>query len=350
MSRLLAVPSSQISAADAPFVTHDPRFAAVTGDRPRLEQVMACDAHEGPVYVASEDALYFTSVPRSQGPGWAPEVAIKRLELDGDRFPLERERLSVMRASANAANGMAADHESRLVICEQGDRSQSARISRFDPAADTLEMLVEDFHGLSLSSPNDIVVKSDGTIWFTDPSYGHLQGFRPAPELGEHVYRYEPRSHSLSIVAEDFDKPNGLVFSPDEQLLYVTDSGANQEAGSYYPQRPHHIRAFDVQDGVRLERGRVFAVTTPGYPDGIKVDRAGRVYASSFNGVQIFAPDGDLIGEINLPGTVNFTFGGERSNVLFITADTAVWAAVLNATGPRLPAVEQQKGASRWPI
>jgi gluconolactonase len=327
------------------FLSHDPRFAAVLGDTPRLERVMTCDAHEGPVYVASEDALYFTSLPVAHDAGEAPEVAIKRLALDGDRFPLETERLSVRRVGANAANGMALDQGGRLVVCEQGSRSQRAAIGRLDPSADARETLVEGYRGLSLNSPNDIVVKSDGTLWFTDPSYGYLQGFRPAPELGEHVYRYDPRSDRLSIVADDFDKPNGLAFSPDEQVLYVTDSGANQEVGSYHPRRPHHIRAFDVEDGVRLENGRVLAVTTPGYPDGIKVDSAGRVYASSFNGVQVFDSDGDLIGEINLPGAVNFTFGGSGRNVLFITADTAVWAAVLNAAGPGLPAAKQRKGA-----
>jgi gluconolactonase len=328
-------------------VAHDARFSAVLGDAPALQRVVACDAHEGPVYMASEDALYFTTVPRDRGSGATgfPLVAIKRLALDGERVPLEHERVSVLSASANAANGMAIDHEGRLIICEQGARSQHAGIGRLDPAANARELLVGDYRGLPLNSPNDVVVKSDRTIWFTDPSYGHLQGFRPGPKLGDHVYRYDPRGVSLSVVAEGFDKPNGLAFSPDERVLYVTDSGANQEASSYYRQRPHHIKAFDVRDGTRLEGGRVFAVTTPGYPDGIKVDAAGRVYASSLAGVQVFDPDGDLIGEINLPGTVNFTFGGQGGNVLFITADTAVWAAVLNATGPGLPVAEQQKGA-----
>jgi gluconolactonase len=345
VNRVPTVTPAKAGTAAGSFLSHDPRFSAVLGDTPRLERVLACDAHEGAVYVAPEDALYFTSVPRAHGAGEAPEVAIKRLALDGGRFPLESERLSVTKAGTNTANGMAVDHEGRLVVCEQGARSRRAAIGRFDPSADALETLVEGYGGLSLNSPNDVVVKSDGTLWFTDPSYGYLQGFRPAPELGEHVYRLDPRSGRLSIVAGDFDKPNGLAFSADERVLYVTDSGANQEAGSYYPQRPHHIRAFDVRDGLRLERSRVLAVTTPGYPDGIKVDSAGRVYASSFNGVQVFDFDGDLIGEINLPGAVNFTFGGRRRNVLFITADTAVWAAVLNATGPGLPVGKQRKGA-----
>ena len=138
-------------------------------------------------------------------------------------------------------------------------------------------------------------------------------------------------------------KPNGLAFSPDQSVLYVTDSGANQEAGSFYPSLPHHIVAFDVTaDGRHLTNQRLFAVTTPGFPDGIKVDTGGRVYASSFAGVQVFSPAGDLIGEINLPGAVNFAFGGTERNTLYITADIAIWAAALNARGPE---IHQAKGA-----
>jgi gluconolactonase len=332
---------------ESAFEAHDPRFAAVLGDSPRLDQVIGVDAHEGPVYVASEDALYFTTLPRGgavAAPGF-PEVAIKRVALDGDRFPLEPDRVSVARASANAANGMAIDREGRLIVCEQGTPSKPGAITRFDPAANASKTLVDGWKGLPLNSPNDVVVKCDGTLWFTDPSYGHLHRFRPEPQLGEGVYRYDPLTDDLSLVADDFDKPNGLAFSPDERVLYVGDSGANQEAGSYYAERPHHIRALDVPDGVELGDDSVFAVTTPGYPDGIKVDSDGRVYASSFAGVQVFSPGGELIGEIKLPGAVNFTFGGARRDVLFITTDTAVWAAALNAIGPRLPGGKRLKGA-----
>jgi len=324
-------------------VTHEAAFAEVLGADPRLVRVLACDAHEGPTYVASEDALYFTTVPGGEGVGapGLPEVAIKRLALDGDRFPLEPDRVSVVREDANAANGMAVDLEGRLVVCEQGTPSRPAAIGRLDPSTRLVETLIDGWQGLPLNSPNDIVVKSDGTLWFTDPSYGHLHGFRPKPQLADNVYRYDPRAERLSLVAGDFDKPNGLAFSPDERVLYVGDSGANQEAGSYHAERPHHIRAFDVGDGSQLGDDHLFAVTTPGYPDGIKVDSEGRIYASSLAGVQVFGPDGELIGEIGLPGAVNFTFGGTRRNVLFITTDTAVWAAVLNATGPGLPAASE---------
>jgi gluconolactonase len=347
VSHASAVHQLQARGQSSAFHIHDPRFAAVLGDTPRLHHVVATDAHEGPTYLASEDALYFTTVPQGEGataPG-LPDVAIKRLALDGERFPLEPDRVSLVREHANAANGMAVDREGRLVICEQGTPSQRGAIGRLDVSRQAHETLLDGWQGLPLNSPNDIAVKSDGTLWFTDPGYGHLHGFKPEPQLGDNVYRYDARAERLSLVAAGFDKPNGLAFSPDEQVLYVGDSGANQEAGSYYPERPHHIMALDVRAGGQLGDERVFAVTAPGFPDGIKVDSEGRVYASSFAGVQVFSPYGELIGEINLPGAVNFTFGGERRNVLFITTDTAVWAAVLNATGSRLPAGKQLKGA-----
>lgn len=268
-----------------------------------LVRVVRTDAHEGPVYAADEDALYFTTVRRER-------VAIRRLELATGR-------ISTVRADANMANGMALDGDGRLAVCEQGSFTQPARISRLDPRTGTVETLVE-----GLNSPNDVVVKRDGTIWFTDPSYGWLQGFRPAPRSGDFVYRYDPRSGDVTVVADSLDKPNGLAFSPDETVLYVGDNGA-----------PHHLLAFDVADSSRLTGSRVVAVSTPEHPDGLKVDDDGRIYASFAGGLRILAPSGDVVGEIDLPGAVNFTFGGPERNVLYITADTAIWAAVLDAKG-----------------
>jgi gluconolactonase len=319
-------------AAGPDFAAYGPEGAALLGGRAHLALVAETDAHEGPVYIAGEDALYFTTLPRARGmlaPG-TPHAAIKRLALDGLSFPVDPARLSVLPAPVHMPNGMALGRDGSLVVCEQGTMAEPARISRVDPRTGRADGLVDSWDGLRLNSPNDVVVRSDGTIWFTDPSYGHLQGFRPEPQAGDYVYRYDPASGRLSVVADCFDKPNGLAFSPDERTLYVTDSGANQEPGSYHVQRPHHILAFDVRDGRHLEPGRLFAVTTPGFPDGLKVDRAGRVYASSSSGVQVFSRAGDLVGQIRLPGAVNFTFGGPAGDVLFITADTAIWAAVLD--------------------
>ncbi len=322
------------AAEPSPFRVHDPAFLDVVGDRPRLEHVVSVDAHEGPVYVPADDALYFTTLPRvARSPAHAPVVAIKRVTLDGDSFPVHPQALSTVRAESNAANGMALDHHGRLVVCEQGSRVDHARISMVDRVTGYDETVVDEWRGLRFSSPNDVVVAGDGAIWFTDPSYGHLQGFRPEPVVGDYVYRHDPPTGVTAVVADSFEKPNGLAFSPDERILYVTDSGANQEPGSFHVDLPHHVIAFDVVDGRHLSGARLFAVTSPGFPDGIKVDRRGRVYASSFDGVQVFDPSGDLIGEIALPGAVNFCFGGPGGHVLFITTDTAVWAAVLAATG-----------------
>jgi len=308
------------------FVAHTPEFDDVAGDCPRLSLLAEVDAHEGPVYFSEENALYFTTLPRP-GVDRTPSVQIKRLGLEEPR------EVSVLVTEANGANGMAPDREGRLIVCEQGGRWDSARISRLDRTTGEREPVVEDWRGLPFNSPNDVVVASDGAIWFTDPSYGHLQGFRPEPMVGDFVYRHDPATGQTAVVAEGFDKPNGIAFSPDERVLYVTDSGANQEPGSYYVTRPHHIKAFDVTGGTRLGGERLFAVVTPGFPDGLKVDRDGRVYASSFSGVQVFEPGGQLLGEIHLPGAVNFCFGGADRDLLLVTTDSAVWAAALAAKG-----------------
>jgi gluconolactonase len=292
-----------------------------------LVKIADVDAHEGPVYVEDEEALYFTTLPRLKRPG-SPEVSIKRLALSG----LEVVEESTVRASANGANGMALAPDGRLLVCEQGSLVTRARISAVDRATGLAETVVDGLDGRPFNSPNDVVAARDGTIWFTDPSYGFLQGFKPRPSLSDFVYRYDPRTADLSVVASDFDKPNGLAFSPDERVLYIGDSGANHERGSFDPRRPHHIRAFDVEDGW-LSNDRVFAEIEPGFPDGLKVDAAGRVYASSFAGVQVFDPAGEPVGAIGLRGAVNFTFGGRDGELLFITADSAVWAFVLDIKG-----------------
>ena len=322
------------TATGAAFAAHDAAFLEVVGPAPRLERVIATDAHEGPVYAPGEDALYFTTVPRPGAHG--PVVDIRRLALDGMRSPLEPERLATVRADANAANGMTLADDGRLLVCEQGSTSRLAGLTLVDRETGATEMLVAGYGGRPLSSPNDVVVAGDGGVWFTDPSYGHLQGFRPPPALADAVYRYDPVSGEIAVVADGFDKPNGLASSPDERTLYVGDSGAIHAPGDYDPGRPRGLVAFDVVDGRRLARGRPFGAPVPGFPDGMAVDAAGHVYVSCDRGVQVLDAGGDLIGEIVVPGgAVNFTFGGPGRNVLLITADDAIWAASLNATGPQ---------------
>ena len=223
-----------------------------------------------------------------------------------------------MRADANVANGMALDREGRLVVCEQGTRSRPAAVTRGGTP------LASRWNGRPLNSPNDVVVRSDGSIWFTDPSYGWLQGFRPEPLAGDHVYRYDPARDRLTLAAGGFDKPNGLCFSPDERVLYVADNGA-----------PHHLKAFDVLADGSLTGERVIATSTPLHPDGLKADSAGRLYATFAGGIRVLAPTGALLGEILLPGAVNFCFGTAERNVLFVTTDDAIWAAELAATQPQ---------------
>jgi gluconolactonase len=274
----------------------------------RVEPVAYVDAHEGPVYVAEEHALYFTTVRTDS-------VAIKRLDLATGE-------ITVLVEDANQANGMALDRRGRLVVCEQGTLTADARISTLDRATGERETVLDAVDGLPLNSPNDVVVGNDGSIWFTDPSYGFLQGFRPPPELPDRVYRVDPASGAVAVAATGFDKPNGLAFSLDQRTLYVADNGA-----------PHELLAFDVEEDLSLSGRRVVATGTPEHPDGVKVDTEGRIYASSRDGIQILAPSGELLGEIDLPGAVNFTFGGANGSTLYITADTAIWAAVLNAKG-----------------
>jgi gluconolactonase len=282
------------------------------------EFVAETDAHEGPVYAPDEDALYFTTVRTDR-------VAIKRLGL------LTR-TVSVLRADANMANGMTLGPDGRLVVCEQGTLRTPARITAVDRATGAVEVLAES----ALSSPNDVVVGSDGAIWFTDPSYGWLQGFRPRPEHPDRVYRLDP-SGRLDVVSEASDKPNGLALSPDERTLYVGDSGAIQAPEDYDPDRPRRVVALPVQGLSDTPSqagggGKILADRIPGFPDGLKVASDGRVFVSSADGILVFDPDGSPAGHIDLPGVVNFAFGPGES-VLYVTADTAVWAVRLHTEG-----------------
>jgi gluconolactonase len=311
------------------FAVYRDEFRAVLGPHFRQLVLMETNAHEGPVYVAAEHALYFTTTPEP-GPR---NIAIRRLQLAGDKFPFTAQALETVRFPSNMANGMALDRDGRLVICEQGFKECPARISRMDLETRAVETVVDQWRGLHFNSPNDVVVKSDRTVWFTDPNYGEIQGFKGAPEVGAYVYRHDPATGQTAVVADSFNKPNGLAFSPHESVLYITDSGAIQAPGTYFVGLPHHVRAFDVHDGRHLRNERLFAVVSPGFPDGIKLDELGRVYASSATGVQVFTSGGDLLGEIIAPGVANFAFGGANNDVLFILCDKVIWQAKLQTRG-----------------
>ena len=315
---------------DSPFIVYAEEFLEVLGPSPEYSTVPDVNAHEGPVYVRPWDAILFTTVPATTNvPSFGDRnVAIGRLDVAS-------RKVSTFAATTNMANGMTLDREGRLLICEQGTRSLPARIARMNLETKAIETVVESWFDLPFNSPNDVVVKSDGTIWFTDPSYGSLQGFRNPPLAGDFVYRYDPADQSTVVVVDSFNKPNGLAFSPDESILYVNDSAAIQGSNAYHVDLPHHIRAFDVHAGRQLRGERLFAVVTPGIPDGLKIDSAGRLYSSSLTGVQVFNVDGKLLGEILAYGVANFCFGGVDNNMIFMMCDTSIRIAKIAATGAR---------------
>lgn len=314
---------------NATSAAYGDEFCAVLGAEFQRPVLIETNAHEGPVYVTAEHALYFTTVPEP-GP---KNIAIMRLQLAGDEFPFTARGVETVSQPSNMANGMTLDREGRLIICEQGTMETDAQISRMDLQTRKIETVVDQWRGLRFNSPNDVVVKSDGTVWFTDPNYGAIQGFKNAPEVGAFVYRHDPATGETAVVADSFNKPNGLAFSTDETVLYITDTGANQAPGTYFVDLPHHVRAFGVVGGRHLGNERLFAVVSPGVPDGIKLDARGHVYTSSGTGVQVFTTDGDLMGEIIAPGVANFTFGGPNNDVLFILGDTKIWQAKLQVVG-----------------
>jgi gluconolactonase len=292
------------SAGAAEFeVRNADAFAKIVPAGAKLEKLAGgMEFVEGPVWVPAV-GLVFSDIPANEMKKWTPKGG-----------------LETFRKPSGYANGNTLDIEGRLVTCEHGGR----RIARMEKEG-TVNTLVDRFEGKRLNSPNDIVVKSDGTIWFTDPPYG-LTGRIQEKELDKnHVFRLDPKSGALRSIAADFDRPNGICFSPDEKRLYVADSG-----------RPRHIRVFDVGDGGALANGRVFCTIDSGVPDGIRCDRDGRLWSSAGDGVHIFAPDGALIGKILAPeAPANLCFGGEDGKTLFITARTSLYAIRVGVTGAR---------------
>ncbi len=270
---------------------------------------------EGPVYFADGDYLLWSDIPNNRMMQWSEGLGVR-----------------VFRHPANNSNGNTRDRQGRLVTCEHGAR----RVTRTESDG-TITVLADKYRGKRLNSPNDVVVKSDGSVWFTDPPYGILsdyEGHKSASELGAcHVFRLDPTSGGLAIVADDFVKPNGIAFSPDESILYIADTG-----GSHDPNGPHHIRAFAVRDGERLSEGRVFAEINPGLADGFRLDVDGNLWTSAGDGVHCYSPAGELLGKIKVPEVVsNVVFGGPKRNRLFITATTSLYAIYVAQAGAQRP-------------
>jgi len=269
---------------------------------------------EGPAWFAAGRYLLFSDIPNERMLRWD--------ETDGS--------VSVFRQPSRNSNGNTVDGAGRLVTCEHLSRSVTR--TEHDGRVTTL---AERFEGKRLNSPNDVVVKSDGSIWFTDPSYGILtdyEGVRAEPELHCNVYRIDPDG-ALDIVADDFVKPNGLAFSPDEKFLYIADTGATHD-----PDGPRHIRKVELAaDGRSLGASHVHAECTVGLFDGFRLDTAGRIWTSAGDGVHCLTPDGTLIGKVRVPETVaNVAFGGPKRNRLFICGTTSLYSVYLTANGCKI--------------
>ncbi len=240
--------------------------------------------------------------------------------------------VSVFRQPSNFANGNTRDRQGRLISCEHGGR----RVTRTEIDG-SITVLADSYNGKRLNSPNDVVVKSDGSIWFTDPTYGILsdyEGYKSEPEQKtRNVYRIDPASGEVEIAVDDFVQPNGLAFSPDETKLYVADSSYSHDVS-----RPRHIRVFDVVDGKTLTNGKEFCHLDSGLPDGFRLDTAGNLWTSAGDGVHCFSPEGTLLGKIKVPQTVaNLTFGGPKKNRLFITATKSLYSIYLATRGAQTP-------------
>lgn len=298
----------------------DPRFAKMRLGNAAVEQL--CTGFrwaEGPVWFGDARCLLFSDIPNNRMMRWDEETGA----------------LSVYRRPSNFSNGNTRDRVGRLITCEHGAR----RVTRTEYDG-RITVLMDQFNGKRLNAPNDVVVKSDGSIWFTDPGYGILmnyEGGKAEFELPCYVYRLDPSTGQATVVADDFQRPNGLCFSPDESLLYIADTGR-----STAPNGPPHIRVFDVVNTgsqTRLTNGRLFANMSPGSPDGFRCDTEGNLWAASgggtdSDGVFCYAPDGCLIGKIHLPEVcANVCFGGLYKNRLFMTASQSIYAVYVEAVG-----------------
>jgi gluconolactonase len=294
------------------YVILDERFSRLIIGHAKLERLWTgCRWAEGPVYVPAARHLLWSDIPNDR--------VLRLVEDDG--------HVSVFASPCGHHNGHTLDGEGRVIACEHGGR----RISRL--GADGLwRALATHYQGKRLNSPNDVVVKSDGSLWFSDPTYGidgYYEGAFAASEIGAaNVYRLDPASGAVEAVVTDLVRPNGLAFSPDERKLYVADTGETHVAGT-----PRAIHAYHVgADGKSLGREGVFAVSEAGLFDGFRVDTAGNIWTSSADSVRVFAPEGTMIGRIPVPELVsNLCFGGRHRNRLYITAQTSLYAIYVNA-------------------
>jgi len=294
---------------------HDPRFAHyVLANAPLERLAEGFRWIEGLVWMGDAGCLLFQDLPRDRTMRWIEEAGV-----------------SVYRQPSGYANGQTRDRQGRLISCSHRERcllrtELDGQVTR----------LVDRYQGRRLNSPNDVTVHSDGSIWFTDPLYGiqsDYEGGRQSSELAPAVYRFDPDSGELRIVAADFDGPNGLAFSADERRLYIAETGDQTR-----DQPRQYIRVFEVQAGGRLSGGELFHKIEPGYADGMCVDEDGNLWSSAGDGVHCIDPHGRLLGKIRVPYRVsNLTFGGALKNRLFIGGSHTLYAIFLNRRGVRWP-------------
>lgn len=347
-SRALAqLTSSHPDLAD--FAVYDPSFLDITGESASIELIYNATEplfHEGGVYIAAADTLYVSSnripLPEGQVDESTSNQVIKLTAVTNVSSPLVQDAVPPITlqpldtSSIVLPNGGVAHTGSGgILFTAQGSKTAAAGIFSIpDPVGNpnASVAVVTSFLGRPFNSPNDVVVNAAdgaGTIWFTDPSYGSLQGIRDAPRLPNQVYRHDPATNTTRVVADGFQQPNGLAFNADASLLYVTDSNA----GDDNPAGPATIYAYDVvydAPGTFLKNKRVFAFAPAGIPDGLKVDAAGNVWSGTGSGVAVWNEAGDLIGQITVKdGAANFGFG-ETEKTVFVLGENMLWRVRLD--------------------
>ena len=300
--------------AQSTYEIIDPRFGALVNGNAKVDQLFTgCKWAEGPAWFGAGRYLVWSDIPNNR--------QMRYDETDGS--------VSVFRSPSNYSNGNTVDRQGRQVTCEHGER----RVTRTEHDG-TITVIADRFEGKRFNSPNDVVVKSDDSIWFTDPAYGidsDYEGHKAESEIGRcNVYRVDPESGAVSAVITDMVRPNGLAFSIDEKQLYVADTGRTHGA-----QNPKHIRVFDVR-GDKVAGGREFAECTAGLFDGFRLDVDGRIWTSAEDGVHCYDPDGTLIGKIRVPEVVaNVCFGGIKRNRLYICGTTSLYAVYVMTNGAK---------------
>lgn len=289
---------------------HDDRFRHLVHPMSALDVIAdGFTWTEGPVWFGDHDCLLFSDIPSQRILRWS--------ETDG---------VTVYRSGSEFNNGNTRDQQGRLVGCRHGKRD----VVRTEHNG-SLTVLAAEYNGGRLNSPNDVVVSSDGAIWFTDPTYGiisNFEGYRsPSEQQTQNVYRLSPDG-DLTAVVTDFVQPNGLCFSPDDKTLYIAESGSSHDASV-----PSVIRQFAV-DGATLRDKGEFAVIDNGLPDGMRCDVQGNLWSSAADGVHCFSPEGELLGKILVPQVVsNLCFGGRDGQRMFITATTSVYRVFVDIKG-----------------